>query len=296
MTDYTATVAMHEGSWGTFLDPDPGLAEAENPHEALDIPVYSGHHADLETFAGQKTIFDRVAARIRASDVAYEDQCSAYHYFHMFDRIERTHQDLTRLVDVGVFMGGSAAVLAGCVEPMGLELDLVDVNQAYLRFTHERLRRLFPNAMSRVRMFHGDLPTYVGAVLANERQTRAFVHHDAAHDFTQVVKDLSSLYFARDRVHALTIQGTHLRGPIGFTNFVDAAVYAVFGVDVPHEPVGANFPPDAPVTHPNQWDGNYFLAGRPEGMYIPFEGLDWKYPHPSMDLSAFLPVKADPHP
>lgn len=294
MTDYIATVAMHEETWGTFLAPDPALADVVNLHEALDIPVYSGHRADLKTFAGQNTIFDRVAARIEASQVAYEDQCSAYHYFDLFGRVERTHQELTRLVDVGVFMGGSAGFLAGCVEPMGLELDLVDVNQAYLRFTHERLRRLFPNAMSRVRMFHGDLPTYVSTVLMAERQTHAFVHHDAAHDFTQVVKDLSSLYFARDRVHGLAIQATHLRGPIEHNNFVDAAVYAMFGVDVHHEPLGANFPPDAPVTHPNQWDGNYFLAGQPEGMYIPFAGLTWKYPHPSMDLDAFLPAKADP--
>ncbi|GAA4099535.1 class I SAM-dependent methyltransferase [Actinomadura miaoliensis] len=292
MTDYVATIAMHQETWGTFLEPDPSLADVEDLHEALGIPIYSGHHAPLKAFAGHNTIFDRITTRIESSQVAYEDQCSANHYFDIFSRVERTHLELTRLVDVGVFMGGSSSVLAGCVEPMGLELDLVDVNHAYLQFTRERLRRLFPNAMSRVRMFHGDLPTYVSTVLTSEPQTRAFVHHDGAHDFNQVVKDLSSLYFVRDRVHGLAIQDTHLRGSIEHNNFVDAAVYAMFGVGVHYEPLGANFPAGDPVTHPNQWNGNYFLAGQSEGMYIPFADLEWKYPHPSMDLETFLPTKA----
>ena len=195
---------------------------------------------------------------------------------------------------MGVFMGGSAAILAGCVEPMGLELDLIDVNDAYLRFSYERLRRLFPRAVNRVRVFHGDLPTYVANVLLAEPQARALVHRDSAHAFDQVVKDLCSLYFVRDRVHGLAIQGTHLRGDIAHLNFVDAAVHAVFGVGVKYEAMGARYPHDAPVTYPNQWDGNYFLADAPEGMYIPFEAAEWKYPHPTMELETFLPVKAAP--
>ncbi|MFD0855755.1 class I SAM-dependent methyltransferase [Actinomadura adrarensis] len=294
MNDYVTTVAMHQSTWGTFLDPDPALADVVDLREALSIRVYSGHRADLKKFAGRSTVFDRVTSRIDGSAVEFEDQSSAYHYFDLFSRVERSHRELTRLVDVGVFMGGSSAVLAGCVEPMGLELDLVDVNAAYLRFTHERLRRLFPNAAARIRMFHGDLPTYASAVLKDEAKTHAFVHHDGSHQFEQVVKDLSALYFIRERVHALAIHATHLRGPIVHGNFVDAAVHAVFGARVPFEPLGARFPEDAPVTEPNRWDGNYFLAGTPEAMYIRFDGLEWRYPHPSMELDEFLPVKGGP--
>lgn len=294
MDDYVGTVAMHQDTWGTFAEPDPALENVADLHEALGIPISSGYRADRQTFAGQSTIFDRLTARIEASDLAYEDQCSGQHYFDVFTRVERTHRELTRIVDVGVFMGGTSSVFAGCVEPMGLELDLVDVNLTFLRFTYERLRRIFPNAMGRVRMFHGDLPTYVQRVLSDEPQTRAFVHHDGSHDFNQVVRDLSALYYVRDQVHGLAIQDTHLRGSIGYCNFVDAAVHAMFGVDVKHEPIGTTFPDGSPVTEPNQWNGNYFLAGQPEGMYIPFSGLQWKYPHPSMELEAFLPVKAEP--
>lgn len=294
MTDYVATVAMHQDTWGTFLEPDPALVDAENLHEALGIPILSGHRADLTVYKGGNTVLDRIASRCQDVDLAYEDQCSAQHYHDVFACVEREHGAVTRLVDVGVFMGGSAALLAGCVEPMGLELDLVDVNPVFLQFACERVRRTFPRAMARVRMFHGDLPTYVANVLRAEPRTRALIHHDGAHDFNQVVKDLSSLYFARDRIHGVALQDTHLRGEIGYFNFVDAAVYAMFGVGVKYEALGARYPADSPVTHPNQWNGNYFLADTPEGMYVPFDGLEWKYPHPTMELETFLPVKAAP--
>ncbi|MBE1533403.1 class I SAM-dependent methyltransferase [Actinomadura algeriensis] len=291
VSDYVSTVAVHHDTWGTFLEPDASIAGLENPHEALGIPILSGHHADLKAFAGYNTVFDRIADRVAGVNMAYEDQCSANHYFDVFTRIERDHRQASRIVEVGVFMGGSSTVFAGCVEPMGFELDLVDVNPVYLQFAYERIRRTFPGATPRVRMFYGDLPTYVKKVLVPETATRAIVHHDGAHDFNQVVKDISSLYYVRDRVHSLAIQDTHLRGLIEHFNFVDAAVYAMFGVDVKYEPVGARYEEGSSVTNPNQWNGNYFLAGMSEGMYIPFDGVEWKYPHPSMDLDTFLPVK-----
>jgi hypothetical protein len=294
MADYVATVAMHQSTWGGFLEPDPALEGAENLHELLGIPILSGHHADLSAFTGRNAVFDRIAARSADVKLAYEDQCSAQHYYDVFGCVERERGSLTRLVDVGVFMGGSGALLAGCVEPMGLELDLVDVNPVFLQFARERVRRIFPRAMSRVRMFHGDLPTYAANVLREEPRTRALIHHDGAHDFNQVVKDLSSLYFVRDRVQGVALQDTHLRGEIGYYNFVDAAVYAMFGVGVKYDALGARYPQDSPVTEPNQWNGNYFLADTPEGMYVRFDDVEWKYPHPSMELETFLPVKADP--
>lgn len=176
---------------------------------------------------------------------------------------------------------------------MDVELDLVDINQTYLQFAYERLRRIFPHAASKVRMFYGDLPTYVQNVLLAEEGVRTLVHHDGAHDFCQVVKDLSALYFVRDRVHGLAIQDTHLRcSNVEFFNFVDAAVYAVFGVDVRYDPLGTVYEPDSPLLNPNQYFGNYFMAGQPEGMYISFAQNEFRYPHPTMALESFLPAQA----
>ncbi|WP_207926319.1 class I SAM-dependent methyltransferase [Actinocrispum wychmicini] len=316
--------ASADGAWGTFLGPDPALAGIENPHDQLGIKILSGHQADRGSFAGRNAIFDGIAAAVAAADVAYEDQCTAQHYFDIFGCVERFHRgageqprsglrgllrgrgsgrdtqpgpakaSVSRVVDVGVFMGGSASVFAGCVEPMGVELDLVDTNQAYLQFTYERLRRTFPRAASRVRMFYGDLPTYVRNVLCAEEGVRSLVHHDGAHDFGQVVKDLASLYFVRDRVHGVAIQDTHLRSSnVEFFTFVDSAVHAVFGGDVTYEPLGSRYDADnSMMMNPNPYEGNYFLAGQPEGMYIELSRNEFRYPHPAMSLDAFLPAQA----
>lgn len=325
MTGEADGVARSDGLWGTFLIPDQALSESENLHEALDVSIKSGYRADLTAFAGMNAVFDNIATAIGRADVAYEDQCSAQHYFDIFGCVKRFQKfasdkpaprggvrklirgrasargtpsafsagEVQRVVDVGVFMGGSAAVFAGCLEPMNLELDLVDVNQTYLQFTYERLRRIFPGVVSKIRMFYGDLPTYVRNVLLAEDATRTFVHHDGSHDFCQVVKDLGSLYFARDRVHSLAIQDTHLRcSNVDFFNFVDSAVYAIFGAGVSYDPLGSRYDSDSPMTNPNQYEGNYFLAGQSEGMYIPFARNKFKYPHPMMSLEAFLPPQA----
>lgn len=292
MTGYVETVCMRKRTWGSFLQPDPSLAGVQGLHELLRIPILSGHRADLAAFAGASPTLDQIAARIASIDLAYEDQCSTQHYVDLFMCVERGHTELSRIVDVGVFMGGSATLFAGCAEPMGLELDLVDVSQTYLQFAFERIRRTFPEAVGSVRMFHGDLPTYVHTVLAEDASARALIHHDGAHDFNQVVKDLSSLSFARDRIYGLAIQDTHLRGDIKNFNFVDAAVYGVFGFDVQHEPLGARYDDQNMVTSPNQWNRNYFLPDTYEGMFIPFSGLEFTYPHPSMTLEEFLPTRA----
>ncbi|MFC9973725.1 class I SAM-dependent methyltransferase [Spirillospora sp. NPDC127200] len=296
LTGYVESVSMHEPTWGSFLEPDPALHEVEDLPGALGIGIVTGHRANLGAMAGRDPLFDRIAARIEFSSVQVEDQCSAEHYFDVFSRVQREHRRLTRLVDVGVFMGSSACLFAGCAEAMGLEVDLVDVNAHYLRFSYERLRRTFPSVAARVRMFHGDLPTYAATVLAAEPSTRAMVHHDGSHHFVQVVKDLSALYFVRDRVHALAVQDTHLRGRIQEVNFVDAAMSAMFGNERPREQLGVRFTRESPraVLEPNPWNGNYFLPGQAEGQFLLLADADWKYPHPSMQLADFLPVKAPP--
>ena len=110
--------------------------------------------------------------------------------------------------------------------------------------------------------------------------------------FEDVIRDLSSLYFVKDSVHSLAIQDTHLRGRIQYENFVDAAVFAIFGRDLAYEPIGARHPPESELTAPNRWEGNYFMPNVAEGMFIPFGGVEFRYPHPTMELEEFLPVKA----
>jgi hypothetical protein len=174
---------------------------------------------------------------------------------------------------------------------MDVSLDLVDPNAGFLRFTHERIRRTFPEAAGRVRLFRGDLPTYVHRVLRREACS-ALVHHDGSHDFTQVVKDLAALSFERAKVRGVMLQDTHLRGKIQYCNFVDAAIYAVFGFDVQCIPMGTSYPAGSSQTEPNPWQGNYFLPDTAEGTYVSLDANAFRYPHPTMALEEFLPPQS----
>ena len=156
-------------------------------------------------------------------------------------------------------------------------------------FTYERIRRTFPEAAGRVRLFHGDLPTYVYQVMKHEAESRTLVHHDGSHEFNQVVKDLSSLYFVRQSIEGLLIQDMHLRGSPHNSSFVDAAVYAVFGPDVPKTDLGLQYGESNPALLPNIYEGNYFLKNVHESAYIRFEDVIFRYPHASMNIEEFLP-------
>ena len=277
--------------WGAFIEPASDLENVADLAAHLKVTIHSGLRARFDAFRGRNRILDSIGDRIRNTAIQCEDQCSAKHYVDMFECVRAHYGRVNRLVEVGVYMGGASTVLAGCALPMDVTLDLVDPNRGFLQFTHERIRRTFPEAIDRVRLFLGDLPTYVHNVLVPETGSSALIHHDGAHDFNQVVKDLSSLSYVRDRVQGLMIQDTHLRGAIDYMNFVDAAVYAVFGFNVSCQPMGSTYTEGHTALQPNEYQGNYFLADTPEGMFIPFKGNHFMYPHPSMKLEALLPKR-----
>lgn len=269
---------------GRFIQPDPTLETEARPHEALQLPIYSGYQAisGADPFLGRFRIFDRIIERVRSFDVPYEDQCSIDYYFDVVRTLRDLNGEYDRVVEVGVFMGGASVMLAGCSEQFDFDLDLVDISEEFLRFSHERIRRTFPEATGRVRLFHGDVAEYVRDVmLPEEPRGRALVHHDGAHDFNQVVRDLSALSFVREHLHSIIAQDTHLRGNLKEMNFVDMALAAVFGTGLTFVPIGKIYDQYDGRTNPNRFQGNYFRAGMAEGMVVPMGANAFHYPHPS---------------
>ncbi len=280
-------------TFGTFIAPDAGLETLKDPNEKLNVPVYSGHKAIRNgiNFLGRNRIFDDIYQRTKRYRGAYEDQCSIDYYFDLVTTMRDFAGEYDRVVEVGVYMGGASSVFAGCSEWFDFDIDMVDIDANCLRYAHERIRRMYPEAAGRVRLFHGDLPTYVEKVMTHDPK-RVVVHHDGAHDFNQVVKDLAALSYVQDRLHAVICQDTHLRGTIEEMNFVDMALYAVFGLDLNYAPIGAVYEEHDPRTSPNQWQGNYFTPGAHEGFVLPMSMNSFHYPHPSLRLEALLPKAA----
>lgn len=276
---------------GEFIAPDRSLEQLDNPNGKLGMPILSGFRAidRVAPFLGRNRIFDAVIDAVVKVDVPYEDQCSVNYYADLVDTLRNVHGSVERVVEVGCHMGGSASIIAGCIEHLDFDFDIVDISEAALLFTYERIRRAFPAAAQRVRLFHGSLPQYVAASIGAVDTARLMVHHDGDHNFVQVVKDLSSLFYVRDRLHSIVIQDTHLRGRMHFCNFVDMAVYAVFGTEVAYAPIGSAYGNhDTAMVNPNQWEGNYFMPGVPEGIVIPLAANEFKYPHPHFTLDDFL--------
>lgn len=277
-----------------FIEPDHSLADMADPAGALGIEIYSGYNAvnDTRRFKGQNAIFDRIVKRIKSLDLPYEDQCSSKYYFDLVRTLRDFNGEFSRVVEVGVFMGGASGILAGCSEAFDFDLDLVDIDPRFLRFSYERIRRMYPEAAKRVRLFHGDLAAYVRYVMLQEPEDSYIVHHDGAHDFNQVVRDLAALSFVRDRLHSVIAQDTHLRGTLDSMNFVDMAIYAVFGTDLSYLSIGTAYREEDNRTAPNRFQGNYFMPDAYEGLVIPMAANDFRYPHPALKIEDFLPAHA----
>lgn len=280
-----------QADWGTFLAPDINLQHCANLNDASPVRTISGIQADFNPWLHKNAAFDYTIQKIheQRNSIRFEDQCSAKYYFDIFNVVQASLPNINRIAEVGVYMGGSSCIFAGSIQNTNVELDLIDANRHYLQFTYERIRRLFPDVAARTRMFLGDLPMYVRNVMLKEATYGYMVHHDAAHMFNPVVRDLAALYYAKNKINALMIQDTHLRaGNINSYLFVDAALFAVFGGNLPVAELGIKF---AQVTMPAfeySTHGTYFAPDQAEGMYIPFENIKFRYPHPSISFESFF--------
>ena len=278
-------------TYGTFIAPDHSLARETDLAARLKVQVHSGYRAIDEggQFRGQNRIFDDILERAQAFDVAYEDQCSARYYFDLVRTLRDFNGEFERVVEVGVYMGGSSGVLGGCIGPFDFDLDMIDIHANRLHFAHERIRRMYPEAARRVRLFHGDVAHYVAAI-RHEAPRSTIVHHDGSHAFDQVVKDMAALSFVRDQLCAIIAQDTHLRGRIEHMNFVDMALYAVFGLDMAYAPIGTAYAVTDDRINPNPYQGNYFMPDAAEGFVLPMHLNEFRYPHPDLRIEDFLPV------
>ena len=100
-----------------FIEPDRTLEDVADPAAQLGIATYSGHRASHSSnnWRGQNRIFDRIIDRQQQVELQYEDQCSAQYYFDLVRTLRDFNGQFERVVEVGVFMGGASAFLAGCI-------------------------------------------------------------------------------------------------------------------------------------------------------------------------------------
>jgi hypothetical protein len=278
--------------WASFLPAPATLPDGQEPGDLLP-----GRHAQRQVRSADtpNKIWNRIAQRINAYPYATSDYCTEKHYRDVFEFIRLNSGMIDRFVECGVFQGGLSVVLAGCALAFDFQLDLIDVNPAALHATYHRIRLTFPEALPRIRIFFGELPNYVKTCMREPDFHNAVLHHDGSHRFNIVMRDLASLYYVRKKLHAVLVQDTHLRhsDPAKFC-FVDAALAAVFGLDLKYQPIGQTF---QTTTYPQllKQQGEhdvYFLGGRPEGMMIPMAENSFFYPHALHNIDDFIAFPA----
>ncbi len=270
-----------EKDWASFISPDKSLETLKDPAEKHQFA--QGVHGDFLSFRGKNPRFDAVLDQINAlrHTMSYVEQCTEKYYFESFQVLEQNLDKIERVVELGIFQGGTTAFFAGCLRNTNISMDLIDGDKRFLEFTYERIRRTFPEVAPRIRLFYGTMPDYVKKVMLVEPPVKSLVHHDASHCFNEVLQDLVSLYFVRDRIQGLMIQDTNLRANnVKGYLFVDAALYATFGDRMQYLEIGEKHAEYSKVSKDNVWHG-FFTPQHAEGMYIPFyEGL-FRYPHPN---------------
>lgn len=270
--------------WGQFISPDRTLESISDPNEKLNVYIPSGIKADFSAHLRRNTLFDSIVERIVAQRniMNYEEQCSGKYYFDCFNVLQNLTGKINRIAEVGTYLGGASCIFAGCMSTFNFELDLIEAKKEFLLYTYERIRRAFPDSVTRVRLFLGDMPTYIKNVVQVENQNKILFHHDAGHNFNQVVNDLASLYFIKEKTHSLIIQDTHLRSAkVHNYIFVDAAVFAIFGFNMRFAELGIKH---SSATEPAYAGQTYFIDNHSEGFYIPFDQNTFQYPHSSMKL------------
>lgn len=265
--------------WGTFIECPAPLGAGEDPGQLLP---WQNMRKQTRAPDPSNRLWNDLIARINAYPFATSDQCSDKHYRDVFEFLRINNGAVDHFIECGVFQGGLSVLLAGCAVAFNFQLDLIDIKPAALAATYQRIRLTFPESLPRIRLFFGELPNYVKSTMREPSFSQAILHHDGSHRFNTVVNDLASLYFIRNRLHAVLVQDTHLRhsNPADFC-FVDAAVAAVFGFDLRYQPIGVTF---EKTTYPHllKTEGRhdiYFVGGRPEGMMIPLAENPFLYPH-----------------
>jgi hypothetical protein len=284
--EFCAPFALMDG-WGSFIPHPAPTADGLDPGQEVGAkfgPVRQ--HRNTNT---QNRVWNAIAQRINAYPYPVSDQCSEKHYWDVFEFLRGNVGVVDRVAECGTFEGGLSVLLAGCAVAFDFRLDLIEVVPARMAATYHRIRMTFPEALDRVNLFFGEVPNYVKAVRDDPTFRNAVLHHDGSHIFQTVTRDLASLSFVKDRVHAVLIQDTHLRKTDPDQCwFVDAAVTAVFGHDPHYQPLGVTFPE---TTAPDD-NGIYFVGGRPEGMLLPIELNTFLYPHPGQTLDALIAYPA----
>lgn len=273
-------------AWGTFIEPDHDLSHYTNPNEKYHLTSRERHHLNFNQFLNQDKFFDELIEKVKTekSSITTSNQCTNKYYYELHQLIKFQQNSINTLVEVGPQLGDLSLFLASCIESSGINLDLVDTNLENLRYAYERIFRVFPHIISKVRLFFGDLPKYTQCVLMNSAN-KNFIHYKGSHSFNDIIRDIGSLSYVKDKIPHLVIHDTHLRSlDMHEFAFADAALFSLFGKEIQCLPLGEIMAEEIYLPQ----SSHYLAKNQVEGFYIPLMQNKFHSPHPIEVLDNFI--------
>lgn len=274
--------AIDDPDWGTLI----------SPHQASDTSLPNSKMLDLEQYRHMHPLFHTILNKIH-EDNAANLCCSLKYYADCFNLINQQLGNFQKIVEVGPQSGDLACLFAGIIQNTDKTLDIVDINKTTLLRTYEKINILFPEATPKIRLFVGDMPLYIKNI-ASVSSSQNIIHYQASHNFNDVIRDLGSTYFCKNKIIGTLVNHTHLRTTdIRHYAFVDVALYALFGAGIKFIKLGEEITDETSLnelTNPP----SYFSSNRVDGLYIPYAMNHFRYPHPNSSIETYLYTKAEP--
>lgn len=278
--------ATHHSDWGTFITP----TNKALPHPPISKPYHMPYQAGMD-FTGQTStpsLHSQIRNKIQITNANKQYYRSSPQFYEdSFNLLLNQKITVHRLVEVGVQFGDLSCQLAGLLNNFNLSLDLVDLDKDNLEYAYQNIAAVFPEVLPRVRFFYGDLPLYVKNVLSQSYDLN-MIYYQGSYNFNDVVRDLGSTYFVKDKIAGVFVANIHLRHTdVNFYPFFDVALYALFGMNLNFIKLGNEIAEESALS--NQADqATFWSKNRMDGMYIPYTHNQFRYPHPSTSLDNFI--------
>lgn len=277
---------VKDPAWGEFISPNPSYEEKQTKSQKRIKP-------DLTTLTGINPILDNILSLITAKGkvgLEEESYISGKCLLDCFNTVSLYANNLQIIIGVELDASYLACVYAGLLNPLNIKLDLVDSDKNRLYKVYATILHYFPEATNKIRLFFGDLPTYTKKVMTASMD-KCLIHYNGCYGFNDVIRNLGSLYYVKEKVHAIMAQNTHLRSMnLQDFAFVDIALYALFGHQLQFSILGNILQEDeSPELHGMK---TFCLKQHAEGLHVPFAHNNFRYPHPveSQDNFLYKPV------
>lgn len=269
--------------WGSFITTEQNDLFSEFTSQLVNDVVYKKN--ELPQDKSVEPLFNDIMKKLHSNEIFFRS--STKYYFDCYSVIMEHKGVVNKIVEVGPHFGDLSGLLAGMLEHLEATLDLVDMNPIYLFKTYEQIKKLFPEAASKVKLFFGDLPSYIKNVAGTSTQIH-LIHYQGSYNFNDVVRDIGATYFARQKIVGTIIHNTHLRTTdMNYYAFVDVALYALFGLNVQFLKLGEQEDVKSELYFLSQ-PSIYFAHPSIDGMYLPYAVNHFRYPHPNTQLEDFF--------